>query len=943
MLISRIFRRLSCFLLAVCFFLSLLGSCLKVSASEAAVPSESSPPETTVPTETARATEPTLPETVPVTEPSLPEETLSVFAEEEPLFFSPYTPRFGLLHAHTDLSSGTGSVTEAFSHASQVAGLDFFAVTDHSSSFDNAGSGALNRDGRDLSAAWAAGKAAAEAVTTETFLGLFGYEMSWPEDKQLGHITTFGTPGWQTWTQKGFVQSASALEAYYKALLSCPGSVSQFCHPGNVYGTFRQFQNHRPEYDDAIQLLEVGSGEEGTFFSQYTQALDAGWQVAPSINQNNHHGLWGDADEGRTVVLAEELTERNLLEAIRARRVYATQDRDLHLYFHLNGCDMGSVLPGAADPDLFLSIWDPTDQQVGLVQVITEGGQILASQDLTEQAAEISFSLPAGFRYYYLRITQPDGDMAVTAPVWVDLGPQLGISSLLADTDAPDQGEGFQVSLSLFNDSREPFAPEAVELYLGETQLQAVKEPGSVPAGGTSVYSFSHTHPEAGVITLRAVVRGKGQSFEETLTLTIQPRETITGLLIDGSHQNAGLDTLDQLKLLAAEAGQIVTVFSQRMPRGGDLLLIPPPGSDLDRAFIEDVLDFLKSGGSLILWGSGVNPLLEAVGSSLRVGTEGIDAGVTKTFQAQAPWCRDLAEGQYFSFGDGFAVTGGAWLVKSGNHTILACEETPCGGTIFLSGCTLFPDDALTAPESVWELPRANRTILRSILGIGVPVLPITDMENVRKGTIGTVYRVKGHVTAGTANPHTTFPDAIYLQDDTGGIAVTNAAIPDLPVGTPVELTGTLALDGENLVLDYREHHIPPEWHFRYTPEITACQSAMNYADYGGELMQVEGTVTELTKTEDQKGLSRLVVEDFLGNSAVIEIEEGIGTGPSGENKLAKTIRKGRVARAMGLLHINEDGETVLRVRNCEEVVYVPPRPDPTNPDTGDWLWFLFS
>lgn len=32
-------------------------------------------------------------------------------------------------------------------------------------------------------------------MTGEDFVGLFGFEMTWPEDKQLGHISTFNTPG----------------------------------------------------------------------------------------------------------------------------------------------------------------------------------------------------------------------------------------------------------------------------------------------------------------------------------------------------------------------------------------------------------------------------------------------------------------------------------------------------------------------------------------------------------------------------------------------------------------------------------------------------------------------------------------------------------------------------------------------------------------------------
>ena len=80
-----------------------------------------------------------------------------------------------------------------------------------------------------------------------------------------------------------------------------------------------------------------------------------------------------------------------------------------------------------------------------------------------------------------------------------------------------------------------------------------------------------------------------------------------------------------------------------------------------------------------------------------------------------------------------------------------------------------------------------------------------------------------------------------------------------------------------------------------------------------------------------------IVLEDENGNTFRIKVEDYIFNGSDGENKLHKKIRKGRTVRAIGLLHVDTYGETVLRVRNCEEVVWVPPR-DYWNPPTGDHL-----
>lgn len=61
------------------------------------------------------------------------------------------------------------------------------------------------------------------------------------------------------------------------------------------------------------------------------------------------------------------------------------------------------------------------------------------------------------------------------------------------------------------------------------------------------------------------------------------------------------------------------------------------------------------------------------------------------------------------------------------------------------------------------------------------------------------------------------------------------------------------------------------------------------------------------------------------------------------KNDLASQVKKGRTVRAIGILHLESDGTPVLRVRNCDEVVYVPPVPvslgSRRNPRTGDLIW----
>ena len=123
---------------------------------------------------------------------------------------------------------------------------------------------------------------------------------------------------------------------------------------------------------------------------------------------------------------------------------------------------------------------------------------------------------------------------------------------------------------------------------------------------------------------------------------------------------------------------------------------------------------------------------------------------------------------------------------------------------------------------------------------------------------------------------------------------------------------------------------------YRYVPAVLSCKAVSEYQRLGGRLVQVTGTVLSLTTTADGRGISRLTLQDHRGDTAVVVIDREIRSGAYGTNRLASQIRVGRAVRAVGIVHREASGEVVLRVRNCDEVVYVPPIPDPTNYQTGD-------
>jgi hypothetical protein len=110
--------------------------------------------------------------------------------------------------------------------------------------------------------------------------------------------------------------------------------------------------------DNVARLINIINGpshEPGTGHppskpseGEFKRYLSLGFHVAPTADQDNHEENWGDATEARTAVLANSLTKADLFAAIRARNVYATEDRNLRVIARVNDQLIGSRITGGS-------------------------------------------------------------------------------------------------------------------------------------------------------------------------------------------------------------------------------------------------------------------------------------------------------------------------------------------------------------------------------------------------------------------------------------------------------------------------------------------------------------------------------------------------------------------------------------------------------------------
>ena len=479
-----------------------------------------------------------------------------------------YQLYFGQLHSHTQYSDGAGSLDAALDYVKNLpdsANVQFVAFTDHSNYFDT--TGAANPEGAlyDMSLASASSQetwnsyrssvAAFNEANAGSLVALAGFEMTWSGGP--GHINTFNTPGIVSRNNSTLNNKTdyAGMRAYYALLSQQEGadSLSQFNHPGNTFGTFGDFAFWDPVIDSRMYMVEAGNGEgqigAGGYYPSYeyyTMALDKGWHLAPTNNQDNHKGRWGNANDARDVILTDDFSEQGIYDALRAMRMYATEDKNLEIGYTVNGMLLGSSLTEVPEKlDIHVTVNDPdASDSISKVEVIVNSGKTAYTWDDPAVLAtgDLSVTLDPDYSYYYIRVTQGDGDLAVTAPVWVGETLKLGISDVTCGTSTPVTGEAMTVTTTLFNSESTDANIKSITYAVDSQVLASATDVGTVPASGTLALSYDVSFDTARVYKVTATVvleqDGKEYVFTKDITLDVLNADDLVYIGIDASHYN---------------------------------------------------------------------------------------------------------------------------------------------------------------------------------------------------------------------------------------------------------------------------------------------------------------------------------------------------------------------------------------------------------------------
>lgn len=511
-----------------------------------------------------------------------------------------YNFYFANIHAHTSFSDGQGTPIEAYQYAKKYVHIQ--GVTDHAYYFRQ------KVNGTDKLALT---KSMAEQVTENgKFVALWGFEWT----GGVGHINVYGT---QNWTDR----NESDLKALHKWIVQNK-ALAQFNHPGVTYGNFYDF-DYDLEADTYINLIEVGNGNTSNrtitkeMYSNYKLALNKGWHVGATANQDNHRPNWGSANDTRTVILADSLTYESIMSALRERRVYASEDRTAKIVFKCNGQWMGSILKDATQLVFEIELQD--DEPFYEATLVSQSGDLKTWRiNSNEFKTQYVCQPQDGYEWYFLYVIQKDWDEMITAPVWVQHG-EVYVVNLRANPF----GDGAELFFDLINTTNESTECD-LQAFIGD-QSQSLRVSVEARTKKETVLQFQNL--PAGVHNITIAING-----QKAQTGVVEIKKN--AVTIDQSHENAYGDFWKSVESYLNQLGVQIrysTTYLKRIPSTPWLFIaLPKKGGFAESMTLNDfeidtLVSYHRNGGKIVFVAlkdsvieESYNKLLERLASTVR-------------------------------------------------------------------------------------------------------------------------------------------------------------------------------------------------------------------------------------------------------------------------------------------------------------------------------------
>ncbi len=343
---------------------------------------------------------------------------------------------FGDLHKHSEISPCAhvgpynGSLAECYQYAREEAGTDFLAIADHAErmteeQWDESMAQAREHTDPSSFVAWPA---------VEWARAIHGHRNIYYRDHDVpligSHVVPSPTELWAYLREHAI--DALTIPHHSARELSCNLTVTDDgLEPAfEIYSGWGNEEYYGAPRQDTDRSFTRGF---------YVDTLLQGFKMGVVAGGDGHPAK--PAITGLTGIYAEDLSLPSLWEALRQRRTIATTGAKIMLDFHINGFPMGSSISYTHEdvPELFPLEIGVAVQGTAVVErvEIIENGQVVHTKTKPRAAgdmfayrwflqsgptdgAKVIHTLHNISRFIYVRVTQVDGNMAWSSPVWLD-------------------------------------------------------------------------------------------------------------------------------------------------------------------------------------------------------------------------------------------------------------------------------------------------------------------------------------------------------------------------------------------------------------------------------------------------------------------------------------------------------------------------------------------
>jgi len=181
-----------------------------------------------------------------------------------------------------------------------------------------------------------------------------------------------------------------------------------------------------------------------------------------------------------------------------------------------------------------VNTYDPDESDaIAKVEVVVDGGKTIHTWDDPNLLEDGDFALnfePA-YTYYVIRVTEKDGDIAVTAPIWTGMSTKVGVTNLKAAAEKVYKGEETKLVTTLFNNEESDATVKSLTYTANGGQVLGTDTNGyTIKANGTLEAEFPVTFDKAKLttVTVTAVIECGGKEVTSTakVELDILDKET---------------------------------------------------------------------------------------------------------------------------------------------------------------------------------------------------------------------------------------------------------------------------------------------------------------------------------------------------------------------------------------------------------------------------------